>query len=258
MVVLRPLAFPSQIWLKSLEFLQTGIPVNNNITRSVPTSLGFFFAVSAEIGAAGGSPEPLQNLGTFFDLSSFDARVLLSKNENFIFVICVFVLYTLDRDLTKAGVDLASSSGKPNCMASVDSATRHLQTQEAAKLCVAGLASADIATSATSAAYSAFLTALATDLLAFVTPSSTCSASPKSFSTPCHPLRSSSPDSLFSPRPRIPVDTPEQPPLRQAGRRPSSTQHQTYHPPLTLSLCHRSPLRLLVSIQLKPVAVGEY
>ncbi len=92
-------------------------------------------------------------------------------------------------------------------MSSVDSVTRHLQTQEAAQLCVAGLASADIATSATFAAYSAF-TILAPDLLAFATPSSSCSASPKSFSIPFHPLRSSTPHSLFSPRLRIPVDTP--------------------------------------------------
>jgi hypothetical protein len=102
---------------------------------------------------------------------------------------------------------LASTSRlgiKQRCMASVDSATR--QTQDAAQLCVAGLASADIATSATSAAYSAFLTVLTTDLLAFATPT-------------------------FSPRPRIPVDTPVQPPLSrqgEAGRRPSSIQPQPF------------------------------
>jgi len=63
---------------------------------------------------------------------------------------------------------------------------------------------------------------------------------------------------LFSPHPSIPTDTQVQPPLSrqgEAGRRPSSIQAQTYHPPLTLSLCFSL---LLVSIQLKPVALGEY
>ncbi len=79
------------------------------------------------------------------------------------------------------------------------------------------------------------------------------SASRKSFCTSCHPLRSSSPDSLFPPRPRTPVDTPVQPPLSrqdEAGRRSSSIQ-----PSFLLS---SPPICLLVSIQLKPVALGDF
>ncbi len=73
--------------------------------------------------------------------------------------------------------------------------------------CLSGLASADTATSATSATYSASLTVLATDLHAFAIPSSSCClsqilldsgslSSPPALPTPCFPLNLAPPPIL--------------------------------------------------------------